>query len=400
METKSTIVSNDLIKKSNKLDKAVLNPLSDADLQYLVIGATFYASGGGGGMGVTQKFANQIIADSRTVYLVDIPSVNEVHFNGAVIAAVGSPDKLVVNGVGQSPTQAAELLQTEVGFNHWSYFLTVEIGANIFVAMMAALDYDVPLVDCDGCGRAVPTLSCLTYSASGINSNPFALVNIPNSDSGIGLNKITMYPDSVDDASALVRPIISTPVFSGGIAGLASWYMNGATLNSSGRAVAGSIKRAIILGANIKALQARYPSGGLPLITSIISLFAPGTAKILFHGTVIKVSEVTKNGFDFGTVQLQDLDGTSNTITINNQNENIIAYHDQTGNPIMMFPDLITYVKPNGNPTTNSDNIQKGDELYIVAMKADPLMLAPNIAPAEAAVRELAGYTGPYIPYS
>ena len=80
------------------------------------------------------------------------------------------------------------------------------------------------------------------------------------------------------------------------------------------------------------------------------------------------------------------------------QNESLIAWRNDSSQPIAMAPDLICYLTPNGIPLTNADDLQKGQELVLIGVKAPNQLRSGSILAAFQEVLNLMGYYGPYVP--
>ena len=58
------------------------------------------------------------------------------------------------------------------------YCIPVELGGfNTFCPMLISLLNDIPFVDCDGAGRAVPALDTLLLHVNGLDTSPLAMAD-------------------------------------------------------------------------------------------------------------------------------------------------------------------------------------------------------------------------------
>ena len=74
--------------------------LTKKDISYIVYGACFLASGGGGPIGLALLFMDKMINDADVMHYVN-PDDLEANKNIAFVAGLGSPDK-IFEGFGQT----------------------------------------------------------------------------------------------------------------------------------------------------------------------------------------------------------------------------------------------------------------------------------------------------------
>ncbi len=378
-----------------KLDKSALEDILN--------GAAFFGSGGGGSRKMGQDLIDEILQHAETVHLIDVNDVGADQW-GAIVAGIGAPNASqdqdsetrtyrlrtsifkALHGIEQSPIKAFELLEQILG-KQFSYTLSGETGtANIFIAMLAAVSKQIPIVDCDGAGRSVPELSMTTYAATGIDVSPCPLVSEKDGDV-----KSVLYAKTSSDMESLIRPIISTEQF-GQQGGIATYAHNGQTMHDKQSVIPGTISRAWRLGSILREARER---GGDPVEAALA--FFEGSAFELFRGGICDVSEQTQGGFDRGIVTLKNGD---REVYVIYQNETLMAWRNDSSQPIAMAPDLICYLTPDGIPLTNADDLKKkqGQELVLIGVKASKELRYGSILAAFQQLLNVMGYYGLYVP--
>lgn len=361
----------------------ILNAEALRDAAY---GASFLGSGGGGAFSTNQELVESIIAftQGQPVYVQDLADIPAANW-GAVVAAIGSPDALVQHPeVTKAAAAALQRLSTALN-RPMEFVLSVETGANMFIAMLTALQNNLPIVNADGVGRAVPELEMTTYAAANVPISPFTLVDV-NEEFGL-----TLSADSPEAMETLVRPIISDPNF-GELGGLACWAMNGTTLQTQGTVVPNTFATCQEVGHVIRSNQ------GANAVQALLNYFGPYNAALLTIGKIIDVEEVTAGGFDRGTVVIQDSTGVRTTIV--NQNENLIAWQSNQLSPIAWAPHSICYLTTDGKPYNNGDNlaqfIDTDTEFAVIVVRANVLLGTSYFTQVFGQALQNIGYYGEY----
>jgi len=416
------------------LGEQILQTLTQADLLHLQYGATLLASGGGGGFATTGQVMASIVAlmntQQKAVRLTGVDALADTDY-GFDIAAIGKPSQSHYDHFEGSIKRVAQTYQKATGQTKIDFMMCGETGANTFMAMLASLVLDVPMVDGDSAGRAIPTLGGSLYTANGLPFSPAAIANVPPPNSPYGDHEAVITGKTVDQLSDSLRQAITTPAYGGGVATFATWGGSGADLKLRGAYVgqpsqpnkpyatvcAGSVSFAIALGAAIKGYLDRTPVVGRiisDLMDEINMVFGNGQtpkdppAKVIIQGAIkaIKHPSNSPTGFDYGTMHISANPGWApQDIEVRFMNENIMAFDMATQQPIVMYPDIIGYLDDTFTPTTNSDGLKVGDQLTLIQIPArltfkhgTNAQERTNLDDAAQAVRKTMKYTGRYLP--
>lgn len=151
-----------------------MRKLGRKELENIVIGAGLLGAGGGGSTAEGLKLVERVLELGSAVELADVGELPDEAW-GAVIAGMGSPKASLTRVRRDSPAQAPALLEEALGFT-CSFVVPFELGAgNSLNPMLAAVRRNLPIVDGDPAGRAVPELQITTFSLGGIALSPTAL---------------------------------------------------------------------------------------------------------------------------------------------------------------------------------------------------------------------------------
>ncbi|MBJ7556650.1 DUF917 domain-containing protein [Marinomonas spartinae] len=333
-------------------------PLTTQALFNIINGSTLLASGGGGSIKTAYSFVDQIVGTGKTINLLSPADMNRSYY-GVVVGAMGSPESFEKIGLKGAEERAIKVMQDLCKPKEINFTISVETGSNIFVAMLAAakaLDSAI-VVDADGAGRSVPTLSCLSYSSK-INITPFAVLNAPHSkdkdpvEGDIVLN-LPLISDEDPDKSAkkkaqasiienMVRPILSSKDSFDGIGAISGWRMDGEQAKSA--LVPGTISMSQRIGEQLREYNAEdkniIPRFARFLETLNISLYSLSDNNTPF---ILKSKEsISRGGFDFNMlVFTQSINENEKELIVINQNENLLLWDSAKDHPLTICPDSI-----------------------------------------------------------
>jgi len=234
------------------------------------------------------------------------------------------------------------------------FIVPFEIGAgNSAVPLHSGAFMDVPVVDGDGAGRAVPELQLTTFDIYGVKISPMCIAGA-SGEGGM------LYLKTAESAEQIGRAI--THVF-GDNAGVVSYPMDGATLKRV--VVPDTMSLCEKTGGIIQRLK---PSG-----KDIAALLQKELGMVeLGEGLVTGKVTNAKGGFDYGHVEVK---GKRDTLKVLFKNENIIALRN--GKIVAMIPDLVCWISDRGDPLTNAD-VQKGQGVIALGLGADKLVRTPK----------------------
>lgn len=167
--------------------------LKEEQLIDVIWGATLMGGGGGGAMvgGTDLLDTYKKLHPEKPVELTLLETCDmDPEAYGAVTAGMGAPTVLKNVDFSQYAVNAFNALK-EMGAKmdpprKLEYSVPVELGGfNTFCPMLISLLNDIPFIDCDGAGRAVPALDTLLLHINGLDTSPLAMADGKN-------NKVTI----------------------------------------------------------------------------------------------------------------------------------------------------------------------------------------------------------------
>jgi DUF917 family protein len=365
-------------------------------------GACFMASGGGGSL---QLVLNEIIPcffdEDTEVGLVDVSQLNSDSDWGTVISGMGSPTKLFSDptlvgctvDVFETVAQQCKLLSMadEPGrfesFEALKYCVPVEVGAvNSIVPMIVANNLKslgLKVVDIDGTGRSMPTLSLSTYVGK-LELYPTVVGGHNKQDSSDPYNSAVLNVQGEDAVESALMGLINSNVL-GYAAGLGLYAASGPQLKQS-NAITSSMTTAKTIGEILENSTGTDRVNGI--IECLQSQFGV-VAKEIFTGTVANMTEST-DGLDSGYVEMSGCDtneGQRFKIYFENENMWAAMVDSDTGTELayIVGPDSINYLTDTGDVFDNSDlwdrynDPQKAGDIKDVKIRIIAVKVHPRI---------------------
>lgn len=353
--------------------------LGKKELEDIAWGSTLLGAGGGGS---PKEGLNLIKEMENKVELYEPEELPQKAF-AVMVAGIGAPKAFAERGFGPEAVCAFEAIKrvASVGGVHISYLMPGEIGGfNTIVPLYTASKVNVPVVDADGNGRAVPELSTGLYPIYKIPTSPLVVTNKEG-------DVIVAYLNDPFDTTAAEKVARSLCVSFDMLAAFATWIVNIETIRKC--LVPGTISQSEKIGA---ALKASEKSGR----DSVREMEKITGGSELFRGEIKKIEVKTQEGFDFGRTTVQGIDKYSKSmLTVDFKNENMIAWKDEE--PLVMVPDIIAMVEIGGKPLTNADT-EEGMKVAVMAIPApEPWKRGDEGFNCWKHILDRLGYAGSYI---
>ena len=297
----------------------------------------------------------------------------------AVSAGVGSPAAASSSfplAAGGQAFHALELATSQT----FTHVLPGEVGAaNSIVPITTAVTRGIPVLDAAGSPRAMPQFEQATFA---IHDAPIGTISLANETV-----QVSFAGGTPAVADSLVRAVISTEGLFTEDAGIAFWSMDGATMQNV--SLSGTTTRARDLGAALRAAPAGQEAR---VVCDLLG------GRVLTTGTITASQEQTGGGFDVGSVTVTGEAGP--TLQILNQNENLLAWFEDSPAPAVMAPDLITFMTTEGQPFSLADpENAKGTKIVVIAAPSPAGYTAKPVIYAWMPLLRQLGYWGPYLPF-
>jgi len=227
-------------------------------------------------------------------------------------------------------------------------------GVNVVLPIAAAARLGLPLVDCDGMGRAFPELQMVTFTIGGGSATPMAMVD-EKGNSCIFRTVTNQWTEEMARAVTMAC---------GGSVSVSLYAMEGKFMKEYG--VRGIVTRSEILGSairKVKEVTDKTPEEAFLEITEGYKLF---------KGKICDVLRDVRNGFNFGKVVLDGIgDYKGQSAYVEFQNENLTAVVE--GNLLATTPDLICLVDTETFTPVPTDALKYGKRVMVVGLKCFPL---------------------------
>ena len=313
-----------------------MREVDERDLDDLATGAAVLGTGGGGNPYVGMLLARQAIRRHGPVRVV---GVDEVPDDALVVpsAGMGAPTVMVEKlPSGDEIVRAFRALEARLG-RPITHTMSIEAGGvNSMVPFVVAAELGLPLVDCDGMGRAFPELQMVTATLYGVPATPMALADEKGNVALI---------ETVDNrwTERLARSIT---IDMGAHAMIALYALSGRQLEEA--MVPGTLGLAQDLGRLIREAGAAHRDPVQAILDRLDGYRA-------FSGKVADVHRRTAAGFARGEAGLEGTGvDAGSTLTIRFQNEHLVAVRD--GEIVATVPDLIIVLDTlTGRPVTTEE---------------------------------------------
>ncbi|CAG9000276.1 MAG: hypothetical protein CENE_02270 [Candidatus Celerinatantimonas neptuna] len=326
------------------------------DLVHLLLGAHFYACGGGGALANGQSLLDAIVKHSGCQEKVHITVTGvdalDDHCLLPVLAAIGAPALYLEKGYGQSPLSAFDALQKlkNVQFSCLSPIETGPIA--IGMSLLVAAYFGIPVLNGDGGGRAFPCLQLSTFSNPELEYPIAVSPAVITSENELhdGGASVSIECSSGSDMDAMIRGIISHSESFDHRASLAAFVMTGRQAKQDNAVVSGTLTRSLQLGRSL----AECTGAGKSCFQAIEQ---QSGAQCVMRGQLTNITLTTRDGFDWVTLEYCDHRFPGTKYTVIAQNENMLLWSDSLSFPLAMAPDLICCL-------CSDATLMSNDEIY------------------------------------
>jgi len=353
-----------------------MRTIDERVLEDIAAGAVILGSGGGGDPYIGMLMAREAIREHGPVELVTLDELDDEDLV-LCCAMMGAPTVMVekVPG-GDEVVDALRAVERYLG-EPAAATMSGEVGGlNSMVPIYAAARLRLPIVDCDGTGRAFPEVHMSIYTLHGVSATPFALADARGN---------TIVLETVDNRSTETFARTLT-VAMGAVAMVAAYPSTVGKLREA--TAPATITQAQRIGEAIRT--ARHQQAD-PVDT--VRRAADGF--LVFEGKVGEVERRTEGGFSVGHASLDGMDGYAGRRSrVDFQNEFLAVRLD--GAFVVTVPDLITILdRDTGQPIT-AEGLRFGDRVAVLGIPCTPEWRSP--AGLRLAGPRCFGYDVEYLP--
>ncbi len=327
--------------------------ITSAELDDLVLGAVFLATGGGGDPYVPKLLAQQALQKYGAVDLV-APEELADHDHIVTIGGVGAPTVSLemLPSINETVLPLKAFQQDSI--EQLDALVSFEIGgANSLVPIIAAAATGLPVVDGDGMGRALPEAQMMTYAIEGVAPTPAYACDYEGN--------ITRF--STKTTATYERHIRSLAMSSGGMLTTVEHPMTGKQLKQS--VIPGTVSFSIALGKTL----AKHRGNAKAMLPHLQALFAKslyGECKLLMCGKVTDKATRIEQGFDIGEAQITAFSDANCKMAIQIKNEYLLAKIN--GELAAAVPDLIVVVDYETCNPINAERLRYGQRVAVFAI--------------------------------
>ncbi|MBI3733124.1 MAG: DUF917 domain-containing protein [Chloroflexi bacterium] len=334
-----------------------MRELRAQNIRDIALGAAVLGTGGGGDPYIGMLMAIQAIEEYGPIHLY---SLDEIADDSLIVpsAMMGAPTVIVEKlPKGDETIAAFQSLERYLG-HKIDYTMPIEAGGmNSIMPLTVAARLMLPVVDCDGMGRAFPEIQMVTQTLYGISSTPFAMAD----EKG---NSALLTTTDNRWTETFARTLT---VDMGCTAFIACYATRGQLLKQA--AVAGTLSFAEQIGRTIRETQAAH-GDAIEAVRELTHGFR------IFQGKVIDIQRRTVAGFARGEAVLEGTHADSgHELRVQFQNEHLVAMRD--GEVVMSVPDLITMLdQEKGEPVT-TEGLRYGFRVVVLGIPCDAKWRTP-----------------------
>lgn len=335
-----------------------------ADITDLARGCAFLGSGGGGDPHAALIEIEATLAPDQSVELIDVESLSDDAFVtpcGWIGAPTVSAEKLPS---GQEALRGLRKLESIVGRRADAVF-PVEIGgSNGLAAILLSIRSGVPVVDCDGMGRAFPESQMVIFNVMGLKAAPAVLTDDKD-------NCVTIETSDNVSEERIARAL---SVVLGGSCHLMEYPISGSQTKVT--ALRGTVSDALAIGRSIRLGRAAGRDPFTALFSALRSSRQFSQAGVLFDGKIVDVQRETRGGFALGRAIIEGF-GSSERLEIEFKNENLVA-RAANGEVRAVVPDLITIVDRETADAIVTERLKYGQRVKVLGASAPLALRTPE----------------------
>ncbi len=329
------------------------------EIEDIALGAALLGAGGGGDPYVGKLVAMGAVKECGPVTLLDPEEVPDDALL-VPIAMMGAPTVLGEKGIGGSEYQTLYNMVSQFFGKKIYAFMPIEAGGvNSMLPIAACARLGLPLVDCDGMGRAFPELQMVTFTIGGMSATPMALTD----EKG---NSVIFETITNKWTEELARAVTMS---CGGSVSVSLYPMTGAQMKAY--SVKNIVTRSQKLGEAIRTVKDCADD-----VTPEEHFLQFSEGYKLFKGKIADVLRETRGAFNFGKVMLEGIgECKGHQAYVEFQNENLTATVD--GEILATTPDLICLVDTETFTPVTTDALKYGKRVLVIGLKCFEMWRTP-----------------------
>ncbi len=348
----------------------------------IALGAAFLGAGGGGDPAAMVLQARHAIEVGRPVKVLDVSDLVDDQLI-APCAWVGAPtvcDEKIPNG--KELVLGIRKLEEVLGKSVAAVFSMEIGGANGIAPIVTAATLGLPIVDCDGMGRAFPESQMVTFNIYGQDACP-AVVTDCNG------NTIVLHTISNLEEERFAR---SLSVAMGATCHVVDYPCNGHQVKQHAVRQTLSVSRGI--GKSIRGARSNSADPFEALFTYLRGAIGYRRAGTIFDGKIVDIDRNTEGGFSVGEIMIEAFGAGTDCLTVRFQNENLIA---RKGNQVLgLVPDIISVLDRETAEAITTERLRYGQRVRVVGTSVPEILRTPKAL--EVLGPKVFGIEEPYVP--
>jgi len=332
--------------------------IDEQAVENIALGAAVLGTGGGGDPYIGMLMARKAIRDYGPVELY---SLDELNADDLVVptAMMGAPTVMIEKMPnGDDIVNAFHVIGKYLNRPIRATMSIEAGGLNSVVPIYVAARLRVPMVDCDGMGRAFPEIQMVTHTIHGLPSTPFSMAD----ERG---NIVIMETINNRWTEAFARSIA---INMGAMAMIAAYPATVAQLREA--AVHGTMSQAERIGQTIRRARVEEEDP-VSTVREAVGGF------LVFRGKIGDVARRTEGGFAKGDATLHGIDAyAGQTLNLYFQNEHLALKID--GEYRVTVPDLIALLDIDTGEPIPTESMRYGYRVAVIAMPCTPKWRTPK----------------------
>jgi DUF917 family protein len=332
--------------------------LSESNIEDLALGAAVLGTGGGGDPYIGRLMAQAAIRKHGPVTLLDLDEIGDDDL--VVPAAMMGAPTVMIEKIpnGREIVSAFKSLGAYIN-KPIAATMSIEAGGlNSVMPISVAAELGLPMVDCDGMGRAFPEIQMVTHTIFGVSATPMSLAD--EKGNAALINTINNRWTETFSRSITVDM--------GGSALIALYAATGKQLKEL--AVRGTISFAEEIGQTVRRARVT-DTNPVEAVRKVTRGF------MAFKGKVIDLVRRTVGGFARGEANMEGIDEyTGSKLTLQFQNEHLVAIRD--GEYVVTVPDLIAVLDVDTGEPITTEALRYGFRVVVIGMPCDRRWRTPR----------------------
>ena len=350
--------------------------LHEENIEDIALGAAVLGTGGGGDPYVGKLMAREAI---RQYGPVELYTLDELDDDDLIVPAAGMGAPIVIVEklpAGDDMIRAFKALGKYSGREPRGTMSIEAGGLNSVMPIYVAARLRIPMVDCDGMGRAFPEIQMTIFTAYGITASPFAM----SDERG---NVLLM--DTV--SNKWVETFARSCVVHMGAEGMIALY-SATVAQLKVAAIHGTITFAEEIGKTVRNAR-RAEANPVDAVRQVVGGF------LLFRGKISDVDRRIEGGWNRGDAKMEGTGHfTGQQLQLDFQNEHLAVRVD--GEFAATVPDLIAVLDSETGEPITTEALRYGMRVAVIAFPCAPQWREP--AALELAHPRYFGYDVDYLP--